>query len=333
MGDAGVLVIADVWGVITAIATSVLAIGVFLTGFGVWIAYRQGRDQAKLAQKVIGAAERQVDASLRQVDAAQDQAKAAHDQANSAREHVDAAQGQATAAQKQAEAAHDQVAAAQDQTRAAQDQAKAAQDQVDVAQDHVRAAQDQAKAAYAQIEAMRRPILTDVSENTSRESDLDPERHPNFNFKDGHTVEKADWRRAYVDHAGASVYIAVPLRNVGAGLAVIERGHSELRGTGGGGKTILDAEPKSTYIHRERVAPGETMRILCVGKRLGDGELTSLQVAVRYKDFLGGQTTVARVELEHAGEQADPDRDSPDNHHKQNYWRVRQVDNELAPPN
>lgn len=73
-----------------------------------------------------------------------------------------------------------------------------------------------------QIEASRLPLLIDVTKTTSVDSDLDPGNLVALSFPGGHDVEAWDWRRVYDGYPAGRICVAVPLRNVGSGLAVID---------------------------------------------------------------------------------------------------------------
>lgn len=88
--------------------------------------------------------------------------------------------------------------------------------------------------------------------------------------------------------------IAVPLRNVGSGLAVVLPALITA-----GGQRIGAIE--GTYVQSKLVPPGETTRVVCAPR------LTQLEAAsypwivilkVPYQDFTGGQPTIARIWLE-----------------------------------
>jgi hypothetical protein len=165
-------------------------------------------------------------------------------------------------------------------------------------------------AVQRQIEASYRPLLVDVTETTSVHSDLDPGDQVRLHFPGGHDVD-VDWRRVYVGHPAGRICVAVPLRNVGTGLAVIEA--DSIRVVGDGiDRTVLGRE-----VHRERVPPGETTRILCTHGVVPSAERQHLQLLVLYRDFAGEQAAFADVRLERVeGDQ----------------WRVRGV-TPVAPEN
>ena len=154
--------------------------------------------------------------------------------------------------------------------------------------------------AQQQIEASYRPLLIDVSEYTSKPSDLDPlgEVELHFTGGPGHDA-RIDWRKVYVAFIDSPprVCVAVPLRNVGAGPAIIEPHGIQVVG-----EDILP-QRLGCNVHRERVPPHETTRILCVHDRELDASPASLDLRVPYADFAAGQHTFADVRLERLAEE------------------------------
>jgi hypothetical protein len=154
-----------------------------------------------------------------------------------------------------------------------------------------------------QIESTHRPLLIDVTETSSASPDLDPDRIPRLHFAGGHEVD-VDWRRVYVGFPAGLICVAVPLRNVGTGPAVIDPEDIRVFGDG------LDRKPLGTEVHRERVPPGETTRILCTYALVPQSDPRWLRVLVPYRDFVGEQYTVGDMELECVTE---------------DHWRVRRI--------
>jgi hypothetical protein len=115
----------------------------------------------------------------------------------------------------------------------------------------------------------------------------------------------------YVGYPAGRICVAVPLRNVGNGLAVIDSTGIRVIGDG------LDREVLGREVHRERVPPGETTRILCTHGVMPSAERQDLQLLVPYRDFADEQPTVADVRLERVQE---------------DQWRVRSV-TPVAPEN
>jgi hypothetical protein len=154
---------------------------------------------------------------------------------------------------------------------------------------HTRAAAEVSRAA---LRADVQPLLVDVPPSAvappdiSRSASGDPELF-HLNFEDGRRRATIDPRRVYLAVDAADVFLSVPFRNVGRGVAkVVDAGvqgaHAPLR----------------TTIRRQTVPPGETTRIdLIIGK--GDpaatavadgGKNGSLAIYVEYTDIGAGQT-------------------------------------------
>ena len=166
-------------------------------------------------------------------------------------------------------------------------------------------------ATERQLEASRRPLLIDVAPDgpvfadmgATRKEVFNPGRHvsepvgPTFvvlSFPGEHLVA-ADPRELYVGQTPGYLHVMVPLRNAGNGLAVIDT--DDIRATGAATRQLIGCDVK-----RERVPPGETTRIICThtvanSEQPPDSEVYEL--AVPYRDFAGGQLTVALVRLEH----------------------------------
>lgn len=152
-----------------------------------------------------------------------------------------------------------------------------------------------------QIESTHRPLLIDVTETTSKPSDLDPSATPSLKFPGGNEVVR-DWRQVYLDAFQYQLDVAVPLRNVGTGPAVIEK--DGIRVFGGG----VEAEEVDSAVHRERVPPGETTRILCAcrfpaSRSIPDAVPDTVRMVVPYCDFSGAQATIANVLIERVEEE------------------------------
>jgi hypothetical protein len=166
---------------------------------------------------------------------------------------------------------------------------RSAEEDLGAAEDATRATQE---AARRQIEATYRPLFIDVSEHTSKPSDLDPPGEVQLRFFD-HDAS-ADWRKVYVAflEAPSRVCVAVPLRNVGSGPGVIQADGIDLYGDGiGESRTFCE-------VHRERVPPWETTRILCTYERQPGQTPSGLWLRVPYTDFAGTQARVAEVRLQ-----------------------------------
>ncbi len=118
--------------------------------------------------------------------------------------------------------------------------------------------------AQRQIETSYRPLLIDVAPDgpVDPSDDLLPSystKRIRVEFSDGHTAE-VNPRRIYVYLTGALVYVAVPLRNVGQGLAVIDPQRISAN------CKRLD-EMVNCTVQRQRVSPGESTRIVCAARQ------------------------------------------------------------------
>jgi hypothetical protein len=178
--------------------------------------------------------------------------------------------------------------------RAAELAHKASRDELQATREATQTAQEMAQ---RQLEASYRPLLINVVP-TGPVSDNDPvliasQGRINVAFPGGHS-DAFDPRQIYVNLSAGRINIAVPLRNVGNGLAVM---HPEL--ITAGGQRIGTME--GTRVQSKLVPPGETTRVVCAQK------LTQLKMAgypwvvilhVPYQDFTGGQPTIARIWLE-----------------------------------
>jgi hypothetical protein len=180
----------------------------------------------------------------------------------------------------QLEASHDALEAAREATETAQ---AMAQRQIEVSQ--------------RQLEASYRPLLIDVVP-TGPISPNDPtliasQGRINVEFPGGHS-EAFDPRQIYIGLSAGRINLAVPLRNVGNGVAVILPALIWV-----GGQRVGAME--GCNVQSKLVPPGETTRVVCAPR------LTQLEMAaypwvvilhVPYQDFAGGQLTIARVMLE-----------------------------------
>jgi hypothetical protein len=180
----------------------------------------------------------------------------------------------------QLEASHDALEAAHESTETAQAMA-----------------QRQIEFSQRQLEASYRPLLVDVVP-TGPVSLNDPigigrGDRIKVEFPGGHS-DNLDPREIYVDLSGGRMNIAIPLRNVGNGLAVVLPALITADG-----QRIGSME--GTSVQSKLVPPGETTRVVCAPR------LSQLQAAeypwvvivkVPYQDFTGGQPTIARIWLE-----------------------------------
>jgi len=112
-------------------------------------------------------------------------------------------------------------------------------------------------------------------------------------FPGGHS-DAIDPRQIYVNLSGGRMNIAVPLRNVGNGLAVVFPALITA-----GGQRIGAME--GTYVQSKLMPPGETTRVVCAPRLTQMEEATYpwvVTLKVPYQDFTGGQPTIARIWLE-----------------------------------
>jgi len=151
--------------------------------------------------------------------------------------------------------------------------------------------------AQRQLEASYRPLLIDVVP-TGPISPNDPLPIASLGlikieFPSGHSAD-IDPRQIYVGLSGGRINIAIPLRNVGSGLAVVLPALITV-----GGQRIGSME--GTSVQSKLVPSGETTRIVCA-PRLSQLEAAEypwvVVLQVPYRDFVGGQFTIACVTLE-----------------------------------
>jgi hypothetical protein len=117
-----------------------------------------------------------------------------------------------------------------------------------------------------------------------------------------------DPRSVFVLFEAEQIYVSVPLRNVGRGLAVIDGGGVELTGP-------LVGAREYGAIQREHIPVGETTRVDLVTTHLSQegSELAghwgmrgvAWQLTVPYCDFASEQRTVARLEIVCHGDDVD----------------------------
>jgi hypothetical protein len=174
--------------------------------------------------------------------------------------------------------------------RTAAEDLRATQDATTVAQEM----------AQRQIEASYRPLLIDVPPYGPIDPNdplvsADDSPRIRLDFPGGHT-DFADPRQIYVHLSGPRANIAIPLRNVGQGLAVVDPALVSVFG-----QRIGEMEPP--VVQRKRIPPGEITRILCTPRLVSPGLGVAtypwvLEVRVQYSDFIGGQGAVVVVYLE-----------------------------------
>jgi hypothetical protein len=181
-----------------------------------------------------------------------------------------------------------------------------------------RQAQDDARAQLEllrrQLWAGHRPLLVDVLVSAPVPSDMGAPEVEQGTAPDtpviaaGPAVEialpgiqprRVDPRTVFVSIEAGKIYLSVPLRNVGRGLAVIDRGGVEIEGPGVGSLEYRT-------VQRHHVPVNETTRIeLITGYRMQELEEIrgpAWRLSVPYTDFAGDQRTVARLRIVGRGE-------------------------------
>ncbi len=181
-------------------------------------------------------------------------------------------------------------------------QLKAAAQDLEATRESTRTAQT---AAQQQLEAEHRPLLIDVARYGAHPHDLNSTaRKIPIDFPGGPTIIM-DPRAVYIGEKGGRIFIAVPLRNVGRGLATIDPNAVTAHGPRVGRRLTCE-------VQRERVPVGESTRIVCTYESVAQAEppeLWTYHVWVPYRDFAERQSIVAAVRIEG----------------QQNDWQVRGV--------
>jgi hypothetical protein len=181
------------------------------------------------------------------------------------------------------------------------------------------------KVLERQVGASYRPLLVDVLTSAPVPDDMGAlydvswSQGPNATAHEpGPVIESKlpgmvarffDPRTAFVLFQGGKIFLSVPLRNVGPGLAVIDDDGVELAGP-------LVGTLEYRTIQRRQVPVGETTRIdlITAALRWQDsyetvpGRVmfgTAWQLAVPYLDFAGEQRTTAKLQIVCRGEQVD----------------------------
>jgi hypothetical protein len=159
--------------------------------------------------------------------------------------------------------------------------------------------------AQRQLQASYRPLLIEVPPHgPPDEGDRPLVAGPNkgrvqLRFPGGHE-DHADPRSVYVALSGPRINVAVPLRNVGNGLAVIHPVQVQLLG-----QRMLPQRAGEwlTVIERPRLPPGEMTRILHA-PTISPTEMADypwiLTLRVPYWDFAAEQGSVALIYLQQA---------------------------------
>ena len=145
-----------------------------------------------------------------------------------------------------------------------------------------------------QLAAGYRPLLVDVLSTAPLPDDVDPR------FDVAPQPQGFDPRTVFVKVDAGKLFISIPLRNVGRGLAVIDRSGVGISGPGLG-------EPGHRVVQRSHIPVTETTRIdiaaaHAVGEPIAMGTVWELRVP--YADFAGTQRTVVSLQLVCRGDDA-----------------------------
>jgi hypothetical protein len=186
-------------------------------------------------------------------------------------------------------------------------------------------AQAELEVLERQVSAAYRPLLVDVLTSAPVPDDMGAlydvswtqgtnatvhEPGPVIETKlPGMVARFVDPRRAFVLFEGGRIFLSVPLRNVGRGLAVIDGDGVELAGPRVGAREYRT-------VQRRQVPVGETTRIDLITGALPWQDSYEVvpgrvmfgiawQLAVPYVDFAGQQRTTARLQIVCRGEQVD----------------------------
>jgi hypothetical protein len=148
-----------------------------------------------------------------------------------------------------------------------------------------------------QLGAGHRPVLLDVPVTAPVPADMgaeDSHAGPTIETRlPGIGPRRIDPRRPFVAFEGQKVYLSVPLRNVGGGLAVLDGGGLALAGP-----MIGDLEYRA--LQRDHVPVGETARIDLVAAQAPDPDDKpdiTWELTVPYSDPSGWWRTVAHVQI------------------------------------
>jgi hypothetical protein len=145
--------------------------------------------------------------------------------------------------------------------------------------------------------AGHRPVLVDVPLTAAVPADMgatDGPAGPTIETSlPGIRAHRIDPRRPFVAFEGQKIYLSVPLRNVGEGLAVLDGRHVALAGP-------LVGELEYRALHREHVPVGETTRIDLIAAQAPDpAEERDItwELTILYSDPAGRWRTVAHVQI------------------------------------
>jgi hypothetical protein len=194
----------------------------------------------------------------------------------------------------------------------------AAQEDLQATRDAAKATEDATRAQIAaselatrrQIEASYRPLLIEVLRGGPVTPDMEAIPNPAASQRGelqdvvirlwiGDLDRLIDPREVLVstiadtETDATNLYVSIPLRNVGNGLAALDP--SSVAATGYTGEMIY------VDVARPRVPPDETTRVTCV-LRLDAEDIRELALVIPYWDLAWGQETEARVALRPVGE-------------------------------
>jgi hypothetical protein len=159
-----------------------------------------------------------------------------------------------------------------------------------------------------QLAAGYRPLLVDVLTTAPVPDDMD------LRLDVAQQPIEFDPRTVFVEVDAAKVFISVPLRNVGRGLAVLDRSGVEISGPGLGA-------PERRAVQRRHVPVHETTRIDIIAVHAVPEPTptgTVWELRVPYADLAGTQRTVVRLQLVCHGDDV------------QGPWLVEHVDQETT---
>jgi hypothetical protein len=148
-----------------------------------------------------------------------------------------------------------------------------------------------------QLGAGHRPVLVELPVTAPVPADMGAEEGPG-----GPTVEtslpgirpqRIDPRQPFVAFEGEKIYLSVPLRNVGGGVATLDGGRVALEGP-------LVGELEHRAVQQQNVPMGETTRIDLIAARApdpADERDITWELTVPYSDPDAGKRTVAHVQI------------------------------------
>lgn len=191
---------------------------------------------------------------------------------------------------------------------------RAAEDEVQAAN---QAADRQVRAAQIQLAAEHRPFLIEVLPDGPIFEDMGSHGNPNIaagtgqrpisqtttvSFENARPSEEVDPRALVVRIERAMIFVSVPLRNVGRGLAIVDEAGISLLGTPWVGA------PKSHPTARPRQVPvGETTRVQIITEFVHQVTMTQKDrwtLRVPFRDYAWEQPRTAELLLAFQGDAA-----------------------------